>query len=321
MQSALPAFLLRRIGRAFLLVLVAASAALTLVHAAPGDAFSPEIGGDPAVAQIERARLGLDRPFYQQYFHWLGAAATLDLGESTRFNRPVSSLLAERVPKTMILGTAALVVAIGVGIPLGIAGGSQPDRWWARGVRALSMLLVSVPPLITSLILLLFAARTGWLPAGGLNVPSDAGFLSTVAITAKSLLLPALALALPIAATLERLQARAVSDALREPCILAGLARGLSRRRAVWNHALRLSLKPVLAILGIIVGSVLSGSLAVEIVMAWPGIGDLMYQALMGRDLFLAAGCAAAAATFLAAGVLASDLALASVDPRLREES
>ena len=313
-------YLLRRIARAVLLVVVVSSAALILVHAAPGDAVD-DFGVDASFAKAERERLGLDRPLIEQYRGWLRRAMALDFGESTRYQRPVSALLAERVPATLMLGTAALLLAIGAGIPLGVAGGAQPDRWWARVIGAVSMLLVSVPPLITSLVLLLIAARTGWLPAGGLDVPSDADAISRIAITARSLILPALALALPIAAMLERLQARAVADALREPCVLAGLARGISRRRAVWHHALRLSLKPVLAILGIVVGSVLSGSLAVEIVMTWPGIGDLMYQALLGRDLFLAAGCAAAASAFLAAGVLASDIALATVDPRLREPS
>ena len=313
-------FLLRRIGRAVLLVIVVSSAALILVHAAPGDAVD-DLGANASYVRAERARLGLDRPLLEQYSRWVRGALTLDLGESIRYNRPVAALLAEAIPATLMLGVAALLLAVGAGIPLGVAGGAQPHRWWARVIGGVSMLLVSVPPLITSLVLLLIAARTGWLPAGGLNVPSDAGTLSRIAITAKSLILPALALALPIAAMLERLQARAVADALREPCVLAGLARGISRRRAVWNHALRLSLKPVLAILGIVVGSVLSGSLAVEIVMSWPGLGNLMYQALLGRDLFLAAGCAAVASAFLAAGVLASDVALASVDPRLREPS
>ncbi|HXG72437.1 MAG TPA: ABC transporter permease [Gemmatimonadaceae bacterium] len=316
--SALPVFLLRRSARAAALVLVVSSAALTTVHLAPGDAFTG-FDMDPTVARAERARLGLDRPYAELYATWLRRALVLDLGESTRFKRPVSMLLAERVPSTLLLGASALLVAVIVGIPLGVAGGARPDRWWAHGVRAISMLLISVPSLITSLVLLLIAARTGWLPAGGLQIPQDATVLSQIGITGASLLLPALALALPIAATIERLQARAVADALREPCVQAVLARGISRRRALWNHAFRLSLPPVLAVLGIVVGSVLSGSFVVEIVMSWPGMGDLMYEALLGRDVFLAAGCAAAASVLLAGGVLASDLALASLDPKIRE--
>ena len=317
MTSSLRSFLFRRLVRALLLTLFVSSAALTLVHLAPGDAFS-DFSIDPEVAAAERARYGLDRPFLQQYFSWLGRAMTLDLGESTRFRRPVSTLLAERLPQTLLLGVTALLLVIALGVPLGVAGGARPERWWARVTRGASMLLVSIPPLVMSLVLLLLAARTGWFPAGGLSVDADAPLVERLFATARSLVLPALALALPIAASVERLQAAAVHDALRQPCIRAALARGVSGTRAVWNHAFRLSLTPVLAIFGIIVGTVLSGSLVVEVVMQWPGIGDLMYQALRSRDLHLAGGCAATASVFLAVGVLLSDIGLALVDPRVR---
>ena len=317
MRSTLSGFLLRSLARAIVLMIVVSSAALTLVHLAPGDAFS-DITVDPEVAAAERARYGLDRPFLQQYLSWLGRAVTLDLGDSTSFRRPVSALLAERVPQTLTLGLAALVLIVAFGVPLGVAGGARPDRWWAVATRGLSMLLVSVPPLVLSLVFLLIAARTGWLPAGGLNIDSNATSSERVFETLRSLILPALALALPIAASVERLQAAAIADALREPCVRAALARGVSPGRAIWNHAFRLSLKPVLAIFGLIVGTVLSGSLIVEIVMSWPGVGDLMYKALVSRDLHLAGGCAATASVFLAVGVLLSDVTLAAVDPRIR---
>ena len=313
-------FLIRRVARALLLVVVVSSSALLLVHLAPGDAFS-RFDVDPALAKAERERLGLDRPFLQQYTAWLSRTARLDFGESTRFRRPVSGLLAERLPRTLLLGASALLLALTLGIPLGVAGGALPTRWWAQAVRGVSMLLISVPPLVMSLVLLLIAARTGWLPAGGLGPSADApaSAAARATLTLSAVILPALALALPLAASVERLQAAAVRGALREPCIRAALARGVTRRRAIWNHAFRLSLKPVLAVLGIIVGSVLSGSFVVEIVMSWPGIGDLMYQALLARDLYLAAGCAAAASLSLALGVLLSDVALAAADPRIRE--
>jgi peptide/nickel transport system permease protein len=128
--------------------------------------------------------------------------------------------------------------------------------------------------------------------------------------------MPALALGLPIAAALERLQSRAIREALGDPSVAAARARGVSRRRATWVHAFRLSAPPVLGVLGIVVGTVLSGSFIVEIVMSWPGLGRLMYDALLARDMYLAAGCASAAALFLAIGILAADIALAVLDPR-----
>ena len=273
-----------------------------LVHAAPGDAFS-DVGVDPEVAAGERQRLGLDRPFAAQYAGWFMRAATLDFGESTRFGRPVSALLLERIGNTVTLGAVALVLALGLGIPAGVQTGSAPGRWTSRLIGASSLLLVSVPPLVTSLVLMLVAARSGTLPAAGLTGLGHVW-------------LPALALALPIAASLERIQSRATADAMRDPAITAARARGLPAARVTWVHALRLSLTPVLGVLGIVIGTVFSGSFVVEIVMSWPGLGDLMHQALIGRDTFLAAGCAAVGAAFLALGLLIADVALAANDPR-----
>jgi peptide/nickel transport system permease protein len=310
-------FILRRAAFAVLLVFVVSSASLVLAHFAPAD---DAFGTDPATLAAERHRLGFDKPLPEQYADWLSRGMRLDFGESLRFRRPVSELIRERAANTALLGLSALTIATLIGIPLGVFTGSRRGGILVTAARGASLALLSVPPLVTSLVLLLLAARTGWLPAGGLpNVPSDAGWLETAAITARYLLLPSLALSLPIAASLERLQSRSLSEALAEPCVMAAIARGVPRQRVVWIHALRLSLKPVLAIYGITIGSVLSGSFVVEIVMSWQGLGDLMYQALQARDLYLVAGCAAAGSCGLALGILLSDLALAAVDPRVEE--
>src|SRR5207302_1412741 len=127
---------------------------------------------------------------------------------------------------------------------------------------------------------------------------------------------PALAIALPLAATLERLQAQAMAETLAAPFVLATLARGVPRSRVVWRDALKPALKPVASVYGLIIGSLLSGSFAVEVITAWPGLGSLMLDALRARDVFLVAGCAGMGAVFLALGTLVSDLALAAIDPR-----
>jgi peptide/nickel transport system permease protein len=310
-------YLLRRAGFAALLVFAVSSASLLLARLAPpGDAF----GTEPAVLAAERHRYGIDRPLGEQYMDWLARSLRFDFGESMRFRRPVAELVRERAGNTALLGLSALGLATIVGLPLGVFTGSRGRHPLAILARVASMAILSMPSLVTSLVLLLVAARTGWFPAGGLpRIPPDASLLESIAITARHLFLPALALALPIAAALERLQSRAIREALDEPCIIAAIARGVPRQRVVWRHALRLSLKPVLAIYGIIIGSVLSGSFVVEIVMSWNGLGDLMYQALQARDLYLVAGCAAAGSCGLALGILVSDLALAAVDPRVGE--
>ena len=313
MRRGLLSFVGRRLLLAILLVFLSSSAALLLVDAAPGDHFSG-FDLDPSVAAAERHRLGLDRPFIARYGTWLSRAARLDFGESIKYRRPVAQLVAERAPMTALLGIAALALATLIGVPAGIVTGSRRNALTAA-THALSLVVVSVPSLVTSFGLLFVAARTGWLPVGGFGSTADASGWTA----ARYLVLPATALALPIAATIERLQSQALSDALSEPSVRAALARGCSRGRVVWRHAFRLSLTPVLAIYGVIVGSVLSGSFAVEIVTSWPGLGALMYDALVSRDLFLVAGCAGAGAVFLAFGTLAADIALAVVDPRTSE--
>ena len=309
-------FIVHRILLAVLLVLLVSSAAFVLGKLAPGDHLD-DFGMDPAVIAAERRRLGLDRPLGEQYLKWLGDAARFDFGESLRFQRPVATLVRDAAANTALLGTAALLLATLTGIPLGIYTGSR------RGVlaafaRGASLLLISMPPLITSMAFLLVAARTGWFPLGGMG--PVAGGAGGFAVRMHYLALPALALALPVGAALERLQSRATREALAEPSVVSALGRGLSRRRVVWVHALRLSLKPFLAVYGIMIGTLLSGSFAVEILMSWPGLGQLLYRAFTARDTFLIAGCAVAASVFLAVGILLSDIALALADPRVEEE-
>jgi peptide/nickel transport system permease protein len=290
-------YIVGRVLAALLLVFVVASASFVLARLAPGDHLSG-FDVDPVYAAAERHRLGLDRPFVEQYLTWLGRGLRLDFGESLRFRRPVATLLRERAWNTLRLGLSALLLATAIGIPLGVLSGSRRGAV-STLVGGTSLVLLSIPPLITSLALLVAAVR--------LHLPLPRLVLAT------------LALALPIAALLERLQSRSLDEALREPSIAAAIGRGIPRSRVVWRHALRLSLKPVLAIYGAIVGGVLSGSFVVEIVMGWPGLGALMLDALVARDLFLVAGCAAAVSVVLAGGILLADLALLAADPRIEE--
>jgi peptide/nickel transport system permease protein len=147
---------------------------------------------------------------------------------------------------------------------------------------------------------------------------SARGWLGAAADIARHMVLPTLALAVPLAATIERLQSQATAETMGERFVAAAEARGVPPGRVLWRHVLKPSLRPVAAVFGLVVGSLLSGSFVVEIVTSWPGLGRLMYDALRSRDLYLVAGCAAAGGVFLALGALLSDAALAVVDPRLR---
>ena len=230
----------------------------------------------------------------------------------------MTTLVRERAGNTALLALAALILATVLGVAGGFVTGAGDRGVLGSLVRVTSLVLLSVPPLITSLVLLMVAARTGWLPVGGMGNPSDADpLLTKLAIVARHLIVPALSLALPLAALVERLQAQALREALGRPAVTAARARGLPRARVVGRHAWRLSLGPLLAIYGILVGSLFSGSFAVELVTSWPGLADLMRQALVARDTYLVAGCAAAGAVFLAAAVLAADVMHAALDPRV----
>lgn len=312
-------YLARRLAIAALLVFVVASGALFLARLAPGDyaTASLGVGASPEALAAARARYGLDRPVITQYVGWIGRAARFDFGESFAYDRPVRELIAERAGNSAILSAIALLMATAVGLPLGVLTGTVPRGVVPSIVRTVSVAMLSMPPLLTSLVLVFVAARTGWLPIGGMRSLGPEG--GSVADVARHLVVPVLAIGLPMAALLERLQSQAMAETIGQPFVRATVARGVSRARAIWRHAFTVALKPTAAVFGVIVGHVLSGSFAVEIVTAWPGLGRLMLDALLARDVYLVAGCAATGALFLAIGTLLSDVVAAAVDPRVRE--
>jgi peptide/nickel transport system permease protein len=317
-------YLLRRLSFALLLVFVVSSASLILVQLAPGDYFTVVDGRIPPerIAEMREAA-GLNRPLLVQYVSWLKGAVHLDFGTSLLYGRPVTSLLGERAINTAVLASAALLLATFVGIPLGIYSGSRSRGIGAQIIRVLSIVGLSVPPLVGSLGLVLLAARTGWFPVGGMTSAgaADLNGLAWLADIATHLPLPALALAFPMAATLERLQSQEISTAMRETFVSASRARGVSEFQAVLAHAWPVALRPVLGLYGVMIGSLFSGSFIVEVVTGWPGLGRLTFEALKSRDLFLVAGSAATGAFFLAVGTFMADALLAVADPRFRGQA
>lgn len=304
MNTALVRFAVRRLASAALFVLIVAASAFTLTVVAPGDATSDlrASGASPAVIARERARLGLDLPATQRFANWASGALRGDLGESSSFGRPVRTLVVECAAATARLAGLALLLATIIGLPLGVISGGMPHHWAARIIAPLSLALVSCPPIIGVLALLLISASTGWLSI-------DSGAIGV----------PALALALPLAASLERLQSQAVREAVAAPDLIAAAARGIPPSRLIWVHAARQSLRPVLGVYGIVIGTLFGGSLAVEVITAWPGLGRLTFDALRGHDVMLVTGCALAGAVCLTAGNVIADLLRAIVDPRARE--
>jgi peptide/nickel transport system permease protein len=316
----LTGYVVRRLGFAIFLVVAVSSAALVLARLAPGDFVTGSMDARSSRESMERARerLGLNKSIGAQYLDWVTGAVRLDFGNSMLYNRPVSDLIPERAANTAVLALAALVLATAIGLPLGVITGSRRAGLLTSTVRGCSLVLLSLPPLLMSLFLVFAAARTGWLPIGGMHsatAPAGGAALDVL----RHLIVPAAAIGLPLAAMLERLQAQATTDVIGEPFVLATFARGVPRSRIVWRDALKASLRPVASVYGLVIGTLLSGSFAVEVITAWPGLGTLMLDALRARDVYLVAGCAGAGAIFLACGTLLSDVALALVDPRASE--
>jgi peptide/nickel transport system permease protein len=313
------AYLLRRLVFAMALVFTVSSASLLLTRLAPGDYATEALGIGAGRQRLDdmRARYGLDRPIFEQYRGWLIGAVRFDFGRSLAYDRPVADLIPERAANTAILAVTALVAATLVGLPLGIVTGTRPSGVISAAIRTGSIVLLSMPPLLTSLFLVFIAARTGSLPIGGMRSASSGAGAAVDLL--RHLVVPASALALPLAAMFERLQAQAMREVINEPYVLAALARGVPRSRVLWRDAFKAALRPIASVYGLVIGTLLSGSFAVEIITTWPGLGRLMLEALRARDVYLVAGCAAAGSVFLACGTLLSDAALALVDPRARE--
>lgn len=305
---------------AVVLVVIASSSALLLTRAIPGD-VSTELGplARPDEAAAVRAQYGLDRHPLTQWGGWALRAVRFDFGTSFLHSQPVGPLVRRAAVNTFVLALAALLIATTFGIGLGILSGAA-SGWLVPLVRGVSLVALSLPPLLTSLVLVVVAARTGLLPPGNMtSVDSgDMGWSAWIADVLYHLPLPATALALPMAAVFERLQAQSMAEALEQPFIRAAAAKGVDRRGLILRHAWPISLRPICGIYGVAVGALLSGSFIVEHITAWPGLGLLMWEALRARDIYLIAGCTAAGAVLVAAGTLVGDLLLFAIDPHSR---
>ena len=315
-------FLARRLLFAVVLIAITSSSALLLARLAPGDMTS-QLGPFASRVEVEntRTRFNLDRSPVSQWWLWVSRAIRFDWGDSFLYNQPVAPLVARAAANTALLGVISLVTATVLGLSLGIFTGARSGPLPLL-VRTVSLVCISLPPLVTSLAFIFVAARTGWLPTGGMVSAnaSDPRWSTWMIDVLWHLPLPVLALSLPMAATFERLQSQAMAEAVQQPFMLAAIARGVPARRALLRHAWPTSVRPICAVYGLAIGALLSGSFIVEFVTAWPGLGRLTFEALRARDVYLVAACAATGAAFLALGTMTGDLLLAAADPRVRKE-
>jgi len=289
----------------------------------PGDFYSNrEL--DPAVSRESIAELrrqhGLDLPVHWQYLRWLRRAAHLDLGYSLQFQAPVASVVAPAVVHTLWLGTPTLALGLLLGILIGSLHALAARGSTGALIDLLSTIALSLPPLVLGLCALSFAAHTGWFPLGGTRSPglSAGGPMSALLDRLHHLVLPASCMLVPLIAYVGRIQFAAAQGCVRSQSVVAAVARGVSRPRVFCNHLVRPSLNPVLSVSGPLIGAVLGGSLVLEVLFAWPGLGQITYDALFSRDLYLLVGCVTAGSLLLIVGNLLADALLFLLDPRTR---
>jgi peptide/nickel transport system permease protein len=279
-----------------------------LLHLIPGDPVDMMLGEQalPADRAQMRAALHLDRPLGAQYAGYLARTLRGDLGTSFRQRRPVAVLIAERMPATVELMLAAMVVALAVALPLGLLAALHHGRWVDQAASVFAVLGVATPNFwLGPLLILLFAIKLDWLPVnerGGLD----------------HLVLPAFTLGTALAALLSRMTRTALVEVLSEDYIRTARAKGLGERTVVGVHALRNALIPVVTVIGLQVGVLLSGAIITESIFDWPGLGTLLLEGIYGRDYPLVQGCILVIALTYVAVNLLTDLAYGWIDPRIR---
>lgn len=301
-------YLLRRLLLTIPVLIGVATLVFALIHFIPGDPAQAMLGEGATpedVAQL-RTRLGLDKPLLVQYGSFLNGAVHGDLGVSLRNDQPVMKQILERMPATAELAFAAMAVAVLFALPLGIVAAVWRGTWVDHAAMTLSLVGISVPNFwLGPLMAIVFAIELGWLPVGGSG-------------TLAHLVLPSITLGAALAAILARMTRASLLEELSEPYVLAARAKGVSRTRAVLHHALRNSLIPIVTILGLQFGVVLTGAVITETIFAWPGIGRLLIQSISFRDYPTVQGCVLLIAITYVGVNLITDLTYGFLDPRIR---
>jgi len=303
-------FLSRRLLLTIPVLFGVATLVFSLIHLVPGDPVQSMLGDSASPSDMAnlRARLGLDRPLYVQYGSFLAGLAKGDLGVSLRTNQPVAAAIAERLPATFELASAAMILAVLVAIPLGILAAVRAGTRVDHLATTFSLVGISMPNFwLGPLLAIVFAVTLGWLPVAGRG-------------TLAHLVLPAITLGAPLAAVLTRMTRASVIEELRELYVIAARARGVSKARAVLKHAFRNSLIPIVTVLGLQIGAVLTGAVITETIFAWPGVGRLLIQSISFRDYPMVQGCILLIAITYVSMNLLTDVVYGLLDPRIRIE-
>ena len=312
---------MRYIGRRLLhgLLLLVGVSLLSFLFAdlAPGDYFSG-LRADPRVSAAAvaalRAQYGLDRPLPVRYAAWVASVLRGDFGYSLAYNSPVGPLLWARVRATLLLTGTATILAWLIALPLGIWNATARGTWRDTVSKVALSFLLAVPDLLWAIVFLMLAVETGYFPTGGMASPGPERVLDV----AWHLALPVAVLVLGMLPMLVRHVRASMAEALDSPFALSARAQGIPRRRLLFRHLLPAAANPLISLFGFSLGTLLSASLLVEVVMGWPGLGPLFLEAIMARDFALVLAVVMLSASFLVVGNLAADILLYRMDPRIR---
>jgi ABC-type dipeptide/oligopeptide/nickel transport system permease component len=303
-------YLVRRLLLTIPVLIGVATLVFALIHLVPGDPAQAMLGdtASPEDVQRLRERLGLDEPLLVQYAAFMGGIVQGDLGTSFRYGTPVAQEIGSRLLRTLQLAVAAMAVAIAVALPLGILAAVYRGTAVDHAAMTLALAGISMPNFwLGPLLAIVFAVSLGLLPVSGTG-------------TIRHLVLPAVTLGAALAAVLARMTRASVLEELRELYVLAARARGVSRSRAILRHAFRNSLIPIVTIVGLQFGAVLTGTIITETIFAWPGVGRLLIQAINFRDYPLVQGCILFISFTYVMMNLVTDLTYGLLDPRIRFE-
>jgi peptide/nickel transport system permease protein len=316
-------YVMRRLLRVSALFVGVSVLCFLFTQLAPGSFFdelrlNPQIS--PQTIATLRAHYGLDQPLALRYIHWLTSVASGDFGYSVAYNAPVAPMLIARARNTLLLSTAAMILTWLLGVPLGILAAARRGRILDKVVAGSSSLLVAVPEIVLGVALLALAVRTRILPAGGMSATdfdalSGWGKLHDVLLR---LVLPTSILVLSSVAIITRHIRASVLEVLDAPFIRAARGLGISSGRLLFRHVLPVAASPAISLFGFSIATLLSGSLLVEVITGWPGLGPLILEATFARDLYVVIGGVMFSTAFMLMGNFIADLMLLACDPRIR---
>jgi peptide/nickel transport system permease protein len=316
-------YVLRRFIQMIPLLFGISALTFILLQLAPGD-FLNQMAENPAVspATIEamRRNFGLDRPWWIQYGLYLkNILLHFDFGESFSRHQPVFTVIREGLGNTLLLAGAAAIVTWGLALPLGIWAAVRQYSWIDKTLSLVAFVWLSVPEILSGLLLLMLAARTGWFPVGGMRSIDydDLSALAKARDLAWHLVLPALVVGLvPLASRMRQMRGNLL-DVLRLDFVTTARSKGLDEGVVIYKHALRNALNPMITLFGYTLGALVSGSFVAEIIFSWPGLGRLTLDAILTQDQYLVMGSVLMASIVLILGNLIADLLLALADPRI----